>query len=230
LGAFSLAVLLSLLLSPGFRRAASAIPAADPAAGLDEGRGDSLRYELSGLKGRYLDALLACRPEEPELPADGEPLSLPDPERAGGPPPAAGDAPLALEAAANRPKDGDSLVIPEGATDLAFLEGCWRTEEAKSEFGRGTFYYEMCFDSKGSADAVGFVDDGGGTRCRGKATAALADGNLVFRTRDAYCPGVNITLLGRTIRCSPAPGAEARCEISHPRGKTHSVKIVRKGE
>jgi outer membrane biosynthesis protein TonB len=96
-GAFILFIGLFFLLAPGFRKAASAIPASDPTLGVDPSLEANLRGELRDLKGRYQDSLHACRPEEP--PEAPEPLDLPDPDRLPETPaPSAGDAPEALEA------------------------------------------------------------------------------------------------------------------------------------
>jgi hypothetical protein len=96
-------VLLLLLLSPGFRMAAAAIPAHDPAAGLDPWLEAGLRQELVSLKGRYRGTLLACRPGDPAPVVEESPPELPDPAGLEGMPPSSGDAADALEAAAPPP-------------------------------------------------------------------------------------------------------------------------------
>ncbi|MDR1080132.1 MAG: hypothetical protein LBQ79_04040, partial [Deltaproteobacteria bacterium] len=99
LAVFLLSLALFFLLSPGFRRAASAIPAEDPSKGVVPGLEDGLRGERDGLRELYFRSLLACRPADPDPPLDDSIPELPAPERRDTAPPAAGDEPSPLEAA-----------------------------------------------------------------------------------------------------------------------------------
>jgi hypothetical protein len=255
-----LAVLLFLLLSPGFRRAASAIPAQDPAAGLDNAAEDSLQAELSRLKGRYRDTLLACRPVEPEPPPEDEPLTLPDPERVEEPPPSAGDAPLAREAAAPpppppepepepepvqepdkpkpkpkpapkpskpKPKPGGRLEIPEGATDVSFLEGCWKSDAGlTNNWGQPVLCY-YCFSGSGKASMrVEEVGRGSGRKCTASATAKLTGGGLTIRDTGARC-GAGPSYVPSTIRCTPSKGGAANCRVQSDGRPSMSTRITR---
>ncbi|MDR1313385.1 MAG: hypothetical protein LBQ12_06725 [Deltaproteobacteria bacterium] len=100
LSAFLLALALFWLLSPGFSSASRAARGTDPMDGTVPGREEGLRAELDGLKGRYFRTLSVCRPDAPEPVPEETAPAIPEPERADGAPPSAGDAPRALEAAA----------------------------------------------------------------------------------------------------------------------------------
>ncbi|MDR1041094.1 MAG: hypothetical protein LBR80_13215 [Deltaproteobacteria bacterium] len=179
LGVFLLALTLILLMSPAFRRAASAIPGDGSATLPDPWIEDDLRFELDYLQDRYRDTLLACRPDDdPEPFFEEYPPDLPEPERRDLTPPSAGEGPAALEAApppppppappprvrprpgsrpkppagANRPPRGGQLRIPDNPTDLSFLEGCWKSDAGMVDrINQMPLTYIYCFSPSGSA-------------------------------------------------------------------------------
>ncbi|MDR1037841.1 MAG: hypothetical protein LBT40_15160 [Deltaproteobacteria bacterium] len=235
--AFLLAVLLFFLLSPGFRGAATAIPA-DPLAGVDAGREEGLRLELADLQGRYRDRLRGCAPAEEARPDDESPPALPEPERLEEPP-EAGEAPAALEAEApppppppepEKPKAGSELEIPEDAKDLAFLEGCWKSDAGLiNSLTRQPLFCIYCFQPDGKATVrVEELDRSGRLTqtCRATATARLQGGKLRIRDTGARCPN------GRrykpdTVLCSPSKDGAANCTLQSDGGKLARTRITR---
>jgi hypothetical protein len=241
-----LAVLLFWLLGPWFRAAGGGVPAEPPedfAYGEGTGKENALRSELAGLKARYKETLMACGPEQPPpapapLPAEEPPPALPEPEgREAAPPPSASVAPQALEAAPPpppKPKDGDELAIPEDATDLAFLEGCWKSDAGIYNTVTGVpIYVYYCFSSGGGKASVR-VDElnsrGGKIRsCNGSANATLSGGKVRIRAGRIRCGGTGRVYVPSTINCSPSSGGAARCTLQSDGGRRLDTKITRQG-
>jgi hypothetical protein len=258
LGVFLLALLLFFALSPGFRSAAGALPGPGPSAGLVPEIEEGLRAELRGLKDRYRDSLRACRPDDALPPVDDEPLSLPDPEGREEPPPSAGDAPRALEAApppppppteepkpdpkpdpkpaekpksaAPKPKAGGRLQIPQGAKDVSFLKGCWKSDAGIFNRMGTPLYCYYCFDGNGHAKVrVEELDRRGRvTRtCRATATARLSGGKLHIRDTGARCPSPP-NYVPDTVVCTPT-GAAANCQLQSDGGRRFPTRITYQG-
>jgi hypothetical protein len=120
-------------------------------------------------------------------------------------------------------------VIPEGAKDLGFLEGCWKVDTVNSEHTGFPFYYVHCFDSRGHASMRAYATiNGRQYTCHGTASARLAaGGRLTIDTSDAPCPGSGYSIYPRTLRCAPRSGGAAACTLTHTQGITHSTRIVR---
>jgi hypothetical protein len=249
------------LVSPGFREAMAAIPSGKAFGGSDPSREVGLRTELALLKELYLERLVSCRPQDSEPFSEETPLSFPEPERADGvPPPSPGELPLALEAApppppppppppqANpmpapigpkpdaakpvAPKPGGRLVIPEGATDASFLEGCWKSDSGivRKDNKQPLFCY-YCFDGNGRARVRVEELDGNGRveqTCTATATARMSGGELIIRDTGAVCPEGG-KYVPDTVVCAPSSEGAADCTLQSDGGRRFGTRITRQG-
>ncbi|MDR1314909.1 MAG: hypothetical protein LBQ12_14765 [Deltaproteobacteria bacterium] len=230
--AFLAVLLVFLAFSPGLRKAVGAAGATDPMAGVENAREEPLRYELGALKSRYLETLAACRAEEPEPPPEGSAPDLPDPEREENPPPASAEAPVGLEAASNAPKPGEELAFPEGSTDLAVLEGCWKVDSITSEHTGHEVFFIHCFDTSGRSKSTGYYYEGSRKfTCRGTSRASFpSGGKLTVSTGRLYCSRLEGNYIRpRTLRCAARATGAAACTLTdHGRGGVaHRTRITR---
>jgi hypothetical protein len=245
-----LAVFLFWPLGPGFRAAGGgAVPSEPPgdfASGEGSGKGNALSAELAGLKDRYMETLMACGQEPP--PPDPAPSPSPpeepspaprEPEGGGAPPPppwagAATQAPEASPPPPPKPDDGEELTIPEGETDLAFLEGCWKSDAGMFSSYSGlpvTFFF--CFSAGGESASVHmdeFDSDGGKeSSCRGAAKATLSGGKVRIRTGMVRCEGKALAYVPRTVNCSPSSSGAAPCTFQSDGQPVFNTRITRQG-
>lgn len=204
--AFLLALLAVLILDRDFRGTAAkagAVPTELPDESLEPG----LRSELDALKALYGAALAACR----HLP-DGAGPAVPDgtdgPGGPGGPdgPPGPDSLP---------PAPDSELRLPADTDDLAFLDGCWKSDAGLHSFPeRLPFHYVYCF-SGGTGAARVLLEETGrdGTparTCTTAGTATIEDGILVIVDDGPKCDrGPDFVPV--KIECMPGEGGTADC-------------------
>jgi hypothetical protein len=236
LAVFLLALLAVLLAAPDFRRAAvraAGEPVALPDASLEPG----LRRELGGLQDRYRQTLLACRPPEetppPPPPGPAIPeteLVIPPPPPPPPPEPEPEPAPAAPPGPA-RPEADSELRIPEDG-DLAFLEGCWKSDAGLvSEPGNHPVWYIYCFDgSQGRASVRVDEQRGGRTRaCRTTGRARMDGKSLVIQDQGARCNSTRRFSPTKVV-CSPGKGGAANCTVQSRNKKKLTTRFTYMGK
>ena len=144
------------------------------------------------------EPFLAMTPEEPAPKAEPKPQPKPKPEPA--PAPKAEPVPKPEPAPVPKaepkpepkakPKKNDPLSIPDDAKknkDMAFLEGCWRSEtDLFNSRTHEKLVAEYCFDKHGKGRRI--IREKNGQVCNGGVTARFgADGALLMDSDQAHC-------------------------------------------
>ncbi|MDR1082137.1 MAG: hypothetical protein LBQ79_14575 [Deltaproteobacteria bacterium] len=202
--AFLLAVLAVLLLDRDFRGVAARAGAPENRLP-DESLEPGLRSELDGLRALYAAALAGCL-------AGDRPGRGPVPGSLGAPVPEARDGPGGSPSA---PAPGYELTLPGDTEDLAFLNGCWKSDAGLHSFPEHLpFHYVYCF-SEGSGTARVLLEEtaADGTRartCAAEGTASIEDGILVILDDGPKCDsGSNFKPV--RVECVPGGGGAADC-------------------
>ena len=159
-----------------------------------------LRSEIDGLQETYVGLLLSCA-QECSAPIDPVvPTPIPDP------------------APEPEPKEElEPLVIPEDATDTAFLEGTWRSFQnhlyTGSESNKNYLEIEYEINADGTGIRTLEVDDG--RICTGGVAASFAtNGSLIIRdTEGAKCTEHG-GIADYTVTCDTSQGSNAVCTMS----------------
>jgi hypothetical protein len=158
-------------------------------------------------------------PEEPK--ADPAPAAKPKPATKPNPPKAA---------SAPKPKAGGRLQIPQGATDVGFLKGCWKSDAGIFNRMGVPLYCYYCFDGNGHARVrVEEMDRRGRVTqtCTASATARLSGGKLHIRDTGAKCPRPP-NYAPDTVVCTPT-GSAANCQLQSDGGKRFPTRITYQG-
>jgi hypothetical protein len=130
--------------------------------------------------------------------------------------------------------EGSELVLPEGGTDdLAFLEGCRKSDAGLvvSTTGKPILLYQ-CFDASGNADVRVEVLDGSGavaTVCTSAGKAALEGGSLVIRDGGAKCHGDEADYSPSVVTCTQRGCRAAHCEIRYLKGDSSDSRFTFQG-
>ncbi|MDR1080176.1 MAG: hypothetical protein LBQ79_04275, partial [Deltaproteobacteria bacterium] len=128
------------------------------------------------------------------------------------------------------PKPGSELEFPEDATDLAFLEGCWKSDAGlMNSATRQPIFCIYCFKADGTATVrVDELNRSGRLKqtCRATATAKLEGGKLRIRDTGAKCPsGTNY--VRDTVLCSPSKNGAAECTLQSDGADKYRTRITR---
>lgn len=159
-----------------------------------------LRSEIDGLQETYVGLLLSCAQEcsvpiNPVVPTPiPDPAPEPEPE-----------------------EELEPLVIPEDATDTAFLEGTWRSFQNQlytgSESNKNFLEIEYEINADGTGVRTLEVEDG--RICTGKVTALLdANGSLIIRDTEAAMCTEHGGITDYTVTCDTSQGSNAVCTMS----------------
>jgi hypothetical protein len=175
--------------------------------------------------GDGLSAALEAVPPPPPPPPPPETKPKPKPEA----PPRPG-----RDDGQPKPKPGSRLTIPDKPTDMAFLQGCWRSDAGIYSSGtKQPLYVYYCF--KGSSGdmtvRVEELDPSGRVRtvCTTTGKARLAGRGIVIRDNGAKCPAGHNDYVPDTVECSPASGGAARCTLQSDGGRKLQTRITYQG-
>jgi hypothetical protein len=130
-----------------------------------------------------------------------------------------------------RPAPGGRLQIPDNPTDLAFLEGCWKSDAGIFNRSGTPLYCIYCFDGNGRATAkVEELDERGRVTqtCTGSATARFSGGKLTIRDSGTRCPS-GPGYVPDTVICQPSSGGVAVCTLQSDGGSVIPTRITYQG-
>lgn len=111
----------------------------------------------------------------------------------------------------------ERLIIPEDATSLSFMEGCWVSKSELYNTERVPVVYIYCFNKSGGADvyieeknALGTIID----TCKGKAKATLSKKVLRVSDNGLKCRPGNGSYFPINVTCqNSAAGQSATCQV-----------------
>ena len=101
----------------------------------------------------------------------------------------------------------ERLVIPEDATSLSFMEGCWMSKGSIYNTDKVPVAYIYCFNKKGGADVYIEEKDSNGRivdTCRGKAAATLSDKVMRITDDGLKCGPGNGSYIPINVACRNA--------------------------
>ncbi|MDR1041090.1 MAG: hypothetical protein LBR80_13195 [Deltaproteobacteria bacterium] len=127
-----------------------------------------------------------------------------------------------------KPKPGGRLTIPEGATDVSFLKGCWKSDAGIFNTSGQPLFCYYCFDGSGRARVRVEELDGRGRiqrTCTATATARMSGGKLTIRDTGAKCPGGG-NYVPDTVICSASSGGVADCSLQSDGGEKLQTRIT----
>jgi hypothetical protein len=179
-----------------------------------------------------LEAAAPPPPPEPE-PEPEKPDPEPKPKARAKP---RADAKPAADKPKSRPtqKPGEQLIIPPGAKDLGFLQGCWKSDAglADTVYGQPVLTY-LCFPDGGgrATHRTDMLGPGGRARatCPSSGKASLSGGKLVIRVQMARCKGWNGAFSPATITCTARSAGAAQCVFHSDGGSPARARITRQG-
>ena len=136
--------------------------------------------EIESLRRRVADHAALCRRTEPAAPAT-----------------------------ATAPAPDEQLVIPENASDPAFMAGRWRCDTglANKRTGEGVVF-EFAFDESGKGKGIIHEKR---DRCTGDATAHFRDGVLHIDLAPQRCENSSSGYAAVSIDCRTSPGGASQC-------------------
>jgi hypothetical protein len=180
---------------------------------------------------RTLSGILDSEGEDP--PAEEEALEEKSPQNyrvaVADPPPRSNDKPVdSISLPSLKPDgkkaSGSALVVPQGATDLSFLEGCWRSASNLVNDKAMPIIYTYCFNKTGGATVYIKEEDksgkGSGDDCRGSATATFSGSLLQIKDDGPVCAANNKSYFVTIIDCRVDALGFAKC-----RGKSQSPRF-----
>ena len=111
--------------------------------------------------------------------------------------------------APENPAQAEQLVIPENASDSAFMAGRWRCDTglANKRTGEGVVF-EFAFDASGKGQGIIHEKR---DRCTGDATAHFRDGVLHIDLGPQHCENSASSYAAVSIDCRATPGGASQC-------------------
>ncbi|MBD5538473.1 MAG: hypothetical protein HDQ94_00505, partial [Desulfovibrio sp.] len=107
------------------------------------------------------------------------------------------------------PKAENQLVIPENASDPAFLAGRWRCDTGLANKRTGeAVVFEFAFDQNGKGQGIIHEKR---DRCTGDATAHFRDGVLHIDLGPQRCQNSSGSYAAVSIDCRAVPGGQSQC-------------------
>jgi hypothetical protein len=121
------------------------------------------------------------------------------------------------EPAPPAPEANAGLKLPAEGGDLAFLDGCWKSDAGLKVVPEGLpGHYVYCFSGgtgEASVRAEVLRRDGSLLRtCVTTGTARLEGGVLFIEDQGPVCPGVP-DFVPTTVTCMPGMGGAADCKV-----------------
>ncbi|MDR1081771.1 MAG: hypothetical protein LBQ79_12635 [Deltaproteobacteria bacterium] len=130
-------------------------------------------------------------------------------------------------------RPGEALVIPKGAADMGFLQGCWKSDAGLSD---GRYHQPVltyfCFSDAGGrathrTDMLGPSGRSVRASCTSPGTASLSGGRLVIRVARAPCRGERGAFAPGTVTCVQSSAGAAQCTFQSQGASPAKARITR---